>query len=42
MLDTIPFTSVISNLVAWVGNVTPRALVHSDLSYTTSLAEVAK
>ena len=38
MLDTIPFTSVHSNLEHGLAILT--ALVHSDLSYTTSLVEV--
>ena len=40
MLDTIPFTSVHSNLEHGLAILTQRALVHSDLSYTTSLVEV--
>ena len=42
MLDTIPYTSVHSNLEHRLAILTEkqRALVHSDLSYTTSLVEV--
>ena len=40
MLDTIPFTSVHSNLEHGLAILIERALVQSDLSYTTSLVEV--